>query len=322
MKNVDTVTAVLIMVVGLVTNANGKQPAPANTTAAIDALKSEIGDLTKQIEELKDVRAVDQQTFSNSLRRQEDASNKLIQETVSGSRGAEKENDRKIALHHVAVYIAAISAHLGGVVVVFLALAVQELRGINTHTGSTGAQYRILRDKSRLDMLQTVAGISMAAFRIKSATATRRSNILRVRTSCPAQRGEKQELLKIKAIHIAIPVLDMPVAVSFYTHVFGLKVRSQSDDLCQLSFDTHRFSLRRTRASSASLQQNAESGIRSRHFGFEVPGREDVGKAAEEVMRHGGKIVVGPMEREDGSALFCVDPSGNQIEIYWLAEGC
>jgi hypothetical protein len=80
MKN-GTVTAMLIMVIGfgLVTNTNGKQAAPTST-AAIDALKDEIGALTKQIEELTKARAADQQTLSDSIRRQEDAGNNTKQD--------------------------------------------------------------------------------------------------------------------------------------------------------------------------------------------------------------------------------------------------
>jgi extradiol dioxygenase family protein len=123
-------------------------------------------------------------------------------------------------------------------------------------------------------------------------------------------------MIKIKALHIAIPVLDVRKAVHFYRGVFGLVVHCESDDLCQLGFQQHRISLRRTRSGSVSLQKDADGGIRSRHFGFEVTLREDLERAAEQVVTHGGHIVLGPMKRGDGRAVFCLDPSGNQVEIY------
>ena len=127
-------------------------------------------------------------------------------------------------------------------------------------------------------------------------------------------------MVRIKALHIAIPVLNVQAAVDFYTGVLGLVVHAQSAELCQLGFEEHRISLRRARPDSVSLQKDADAGIRSRHFGFEVALQEDLDTAAEDVIAHGGRVLLGPMEREDGRALFCLDPSGNQVEIYWLLK--
>jgi hypothetical protein len=72
-------------------------------------------------------------------------------------------------LQHVAVYVAAVSAHLGGIVVVVLVLAIQELRRIQAHVHDQETElYRSLRDKSRLDMLQDVAIVSMSALMLNA----------------------------------------------------------------------------------------------------------------------------------------------------------
>jgi catechol-2,3-dioxygenase len=130
-------------------------------------------------------------------------------------------------------------------------------------------------------------------------------------------------VVRVQALHIAIPVVDLAATTRFYTSVFGLVVHSASDEegLYQLGFRDHRISLRRVATDSVSLQRDADIGIRSRHFGFEVPSEEEVDSSRAQILAHGGRVVSGPIDREDGRALFCVDPSGNQVEVYWLRPG-
>lgn len=123
--------------------------------------------------------------------------------------------------------------------------------------------------------------------------------------------------LNIVALHISIPVLDMEAAVGFYTEIFGLKVISKSDPLTQLYFDNHRISLKKTKADSSSLQKDAFTGIRSRHFGFRVESREEIDRINKQLQEKGIDVIAGPQDRDDGRTLFCADPSGNQIEIYF-----
>lgn len=123
--------------------------------------------------------------------------------------------------------------------------------------------------------------------------------------------------LDVIALHISIPVLDMEAAVHFYTEIFGLKVIYKSDSLTQLYFNNHRISLKKTKADSSSLQKDAFAGIRSRHFGFRVASPEEIDQINKQLQEKGFDIIAGPQDRADGRTLFCADPSGNQIEIYF-----
>lgn len=62
----------------------------------------------------------------------------------------------------ICVGIAAMSAQVGSIVVVFIAFAVQELRRIRQGSGDLAVAYTNLRDKARLDMLLAIAIISMS----------------------------------------------------------------------------------------------------------------------------------------------------------------
>lgn len=121
----------------------------------------------------------------------------------------------------------------------------------------------------------------------------------------------------IIALHISIPVLDMDKTVMFYVEIFGMQIVSKTDSLTQLYWGDHRISLKKTKLGSSSLQRDSSEGIRSRHIGFRVNSAKDVDLAAAQLLARGINIIYGPEERTDGRTMFCCDPSGNQVEVYY-----
>jgi hypothetical protein len=64
---------------------------------------------------------------------------------------------------NVALVVAAMSAQIGSIVVVFIAFAIQEMRRIPMNVVAVAESYKLERDKSRLIMLRFNSGIAMAA---------------------------------------------------------------------------------------------------------------------------------------------------------------
>ena len=121
----------------------------------------------------------------------------------------------------------------------------------------------------------------------------------------------------VKALHIALPVIDMGTAVSFYTELFGLNVTSIGDEYTHLYYGPHRVSLIKTTPCSPSIQTGGAERKRSRHFGFHVESADEADAFATKLVKMGVKIVSGPENRGKERTLFFVDPSGNQVEIYY-----
>jgi len=121
----------------------------------------------------------------------------------------------------------------------------------------------------------------------------------------------------IKALHVAIPTLDIEKAVAFYTQLFGLKPTRVAEQYAHLYYGPHRISLLKTGPDSPSLQQGATEGKRSRHFGFHAGSPEEVDDLARRAAAMGATIVAGPEDSGDERRFFFVDPSGNQIEVYF-----
>ena len=71
----------------------------------------------------------------------------------------------------------------------------------------------------------------------------------------------------VKALHIALPVIDMGAAVSL---LFGLNVTSIGDEYTHLYYGPHRISLIKTTPCSPSIQTGGAERKRSRHFGFHL----------------------------------------------------
>ena len=117
-------------------------------------------------------------------------------------------------------------------------------------------------------------------------------------------------------VHVSVPTIDMASGVRFYVDILGLTVVSESDDLTQLTVGGDRISLKRVSLDSVSLQR-AATEIRARHFGFRIESIEALGSIARAVEYAGHYVVQEISERGDELTFFCLDPSGNQVELYY-----
>lgn len=108
----------------------------------------------------------------------------------------------------------------------------------------------------------------------------------------------------------------MAEAIEFYCEL-GLRVVEKSEDLAQLYMGGNRISLKRVDEGSSSLQAGGSAGVRARHIGFRVASRRDVDRTEEILRAQGRQIVLPSHDRPDSRTMFCCDPSGNQIEIYY-----
>jgi catechol-2,3-dioxygenase len=118
-------------------------------------------------------------------------------------------------------------------------------------------------------------------------------------------------------MHLCIPALDLTEAITFYQTFFDLRLECIEDGTAQMYFGPHRVSIRKTSVDSDSLQRHtSDRRIFSRHIGFAVSNPSKVEALAVHFKTKGLKHF-GPLRRRDAIALFCADPSGNQIEVYY-----
>jgi catechol-2,3-dioxygenase len=122
---------------------------------------------------------------------------------------------------------------------------------------------------------------------------------------------------EMTGMHVSVPVLDTGTAIEFYSAFPGVLVIERSDDLCQLYIGPNRISLKKVEPNSTSLQSDGRDRIRARHFGFAVASASEVDQIELLLRERGHDIIAGASERPDARAMFCCDPSGNQIEVYF-----
>lgn len=123
--------------------------------------------------------------------------------------------------------------------------------------------------------------------------------------------------MQLTALHICIPVLNMDDSITFYREMFGLRVAVQIEGLTQLYLGENLISLKKTTNDSPSLQRDGWKGVRARHFGFRVRNEQELNALASNLKDRGIQFVPGSGSPHEGTSIFCVDPSGNQIEIYY-----
>ena len=118
-------------------------------------------------------------------------------------------------------------------------------------------------------------------------------------------------------IHISVPVVDMAEAIDFYTLLPEIRIVERSDELSQLYRGVNRISLKKVDPDSTSLQVDARSRVRARHIGFSVASAAEVDRIESILRIRGYRVISSVTERPDARTMFCCDPSGNQVEIYF-----
>ena len=109
----------------------------------------------------------------------------------------------------------------------------------------------------------------------------------------------------------------MVAAIEFYSILPDVRIIQRSDDLSQLYTGPNRISLKRVEPDSTSLQSDGCNRVRARHFGFAVASAAEVERIGSILRERNYQLITEVTERLDAHAIFCCDPSGNQIEIYY-----
>jgi catechol 2,3-dioxygenase-like lactoylglutathione lyase family enzyme len=112
--------------------------------------------------------------------------------------------------------------------------------------------------------------------------------------------------------HVALAVRDPTRALAFYQSVFGMKVVYREADFIQAqtpgSRDVVVFERSRSRA-------GRKGGVA--HFGFRLTKAEDISKALKAVKAAGGRILLHGEFCPGEPYLFCEDPDGYEVEIWY-----
>ena len=129
-------------------------------------------------------------------------------------------------------------------------------------------------------------------------------------------------MIQVKGLHIALPVRDMLQTVDFYSALFGMVVlyRTQyyGHTFVMMALGEHRVSFLERPDNVPSPPWVSRSGENPLHIGFLVEGPAQIESTLEECNRLGVQVVIGPRDREDVNerAIYCIDPSGYQVEVY------
>lgn len=112
--------------------------------------------------------------------------------------------------------------------------------------------------------------------------------------------------------HLAIAVRDLERSFQFYEKVFGAVATYRADDMIQFQTPgTHEaIVLQRDPA-----RAGASGGIL--HFGFRLTRPGDIGEAVAAVEAAGGEIKDRGEFCPGEPYLFCIDPDGYEVEIWY-----
>ncbi|MGZ3496879.1 MAG: VOC family protein [Vulcanimicrobiaceae bacterium] len=116
----------------------------------------------------------------------------------------------------------------------------------------------------------------------------------------------QRSLKPLKISHLSLGVSDVDVSERFYRDGLGLLTARSGDEVY----------VRWPDGFLLVLTPNPPAGRSKAHFGFNVEAREEVDAWAARIKQHGGEVITGPADRDDGRVLFFLDPDNYVIEIY------
>ncbi|MDT8444286.1 MAG: VOC family protein [Desulfuromonadales bacterium] len=119
----------------------------------------------------------------------------------------------------------------------------------------------------------------------------------------------------MKLGHIHLKVRDLQRSIEFYRRHLGLQVTEQvGEALAFLSAGSmhHELALREV-GPQATAPRRGDVGLY--HVAFEVTDRQELGRIYRGLRREG--IPVHAVDHRISWALYCADPDGNGLEVYW-----
>ena len=116
--------------------------------------------------------------------------------------------------------------------------------------------------------------------------------------------------------HIAIAVKDLDRTLSFYNKVFDVKTMYRTDEFLQVTTpgcnDIIVFEKKKA-------DYGKSGGII--HFGFRLKDPQDIDEMAERILTAGGKITDKGEFCPGEPYLFCKDPDGYEVEVWYEKVG-
>lgn len=113
--------------------------------------------------------------------------------------------------------------------------------------------------------------------------------------------------------HVHLKVVDLDLAIEFYTQILGFSVTERVNTYCFLSYgkDHHNLAIHSIRGQAAFPTKNT-AGLY--HFAIEVPTFEDFRRVFGVLHRSG--IATKAVNHGISKALYFNDPDGNGIEVF------
>ena len=111
----------------------------------------------------------------------------------------------------------------------------------------------------------------------------------------------------LRLSHLSLGVSELETSERFYRDVLGLPVRREDGEVF---IELPDFLL--------VLTESPPAGRSKLHIGFRVDEAADVDFWARRVSERGGEIASGPANRDDGRAVYALDPDHYVIEFYWV----
>jgi catechol 2,3-dioxygenase-like lactoylglutathione lyase family enzyme len=129
-------------------------------------------------------------------------------------------------------------------------------------------------------------------------------------------------MIQVKGIHIALPVNNIQQTVEFYSSFFGAEIldsrRYYDRTFVMMGLGRHRLSFVERPESIPHHPWVSKSGENPLHIGFVVSGPKEIEVMVQECKRRGVKVIIEPRDRDEVNerAVYCLDPSGYQVEVY------
>lgn len=129
-------------------------------------------------------------------------------------------------------------------------------------------------------------------------------------------------MITSKGIHIALPVQDVTKTAEFYSALVGMELLYETHyydrRFVMMKLGEHRYSFFERPENIPLASWLSKSGENPFHIGFIVDNSAAVDHAVIECRERGIEVVIGPRDRDDVTerAMYCLDPSGYQVEIY------
>ena len=114
--------------------------------------------------------------------------------------------------------------------------------------------------------------------------------------------------------HLTLRVNNIEVSEHFYRDILGFQIeRKMGKGMTYFRIGTDSLVI----VEAETAYEKTSRDYRVDHFGFTVAKKEDVDAMVAHLREHEVTIISGPANRKKDRFVFCSDPDGNMIEIFY-----